>query len=265
MESFRMGDLPSQSTLEQLKSIIRRDLKLPADSPLTDDMPLLGGQMDFDSLDILLVITSAEKAFGVTLVAEPGQKPPFDDLTSLANFIDAKRTGSSTIHAPGDLSTTGSAQASPSTSPSTSTGSLLDRLPHQPPFRFVTRFTPIVPGHSGMGDWQLTGDEPFFAGHFPGRPILPGVLISESMAQVSGLVVAGHPGQAMALAHVDVRFLKPVLPPVTLVVSASLTRDLAGLKQFDVTARVEGHVVAQGSLTLAPLPASDPSHQDTRS
>jgi len=248
-----MGQAPVQSaTLDRLKEILKRDLKLPADAVIADDMPLMGGQMDFDSLDILLVLTSAEKEFGVTITSQPGEKPPFHDLQSFAAFIDAKRSGQP---APASAPAAGSAAASSSAAASTG----IERLPHQPPFRFVTRFTAIVPGNNGMGEWKVTGDEPFFAGHFPGRPIVPGVLISEAMAQVSGLTVGGNSGQPMALAHVDVRFRESVLPPANIVISSGLTKEMGDLKQFEVVARVNGQIVAQGSITLAALPTTGPA------
>lgn len=139
----------------------------------------------------------------------------------------------------------------------------VDVLPHAPPFRFVSQLTDLRPGASVRGIWHVDGEEDFFRGHFPANPVVPGVLVTEALAQVSGLIVAieepsGAPVQGR-LAHVDVRFLKEVRPPADIVLNSSLSRSLGALHQFAVEAQVEDDVVARGTVTLAlghgaPLP-----------
>ena len=66
----------------------------------------------------------------------------------------------------------------------------IGRLPHRKPFLFVSGIEALRTGESGIGIWSVRGDEDFFTGHFPGSPVLPGVLIAEGLAQLAGLVVA---------------------------------------------------------------------------
>jgi 3-hydroxyacyl-[acyl-carrier-protein] dehydratase len=107
----------------------------------------------------------------------------------------------------------------------------------------------VTPGAYAEAVWSLKGDEPFFSGHFPGNPLVPGVLLAEALAQVSGL--ASPPGEGGGvLAHVDVRFDRPVVPPADVALRSRLTRTMGSLQQFDVSAGVNDQVVASGSITL---------------
>src|SRR5690606_9376629 len=122
----------------------------------------------------------------------------FESVGSLIGFVTGKCQGAS--------------GASPSAA--TSAGDPLASLPHQPPFRFVSGVVKLTPGESGEGYWSVDGSEAFFAGHFPGNPLVPGVLIAEALAQFSGIVgAAAGAGSQGKLAQVNVRFLKPVAPP----------------------------------------------------
>ncbi|MEM9296061.1 MAG: 3-hydroxyacyl-ACP dehydratase FabZ family protein [Planctomycetota bacterium] len=129
-------------------------------------------------------------------------------------------------------------------------------LPHGAGFRFVTRVDErhVDPDGAtrGRGAWVLTGEEAFFRDHFPTRPVLPGVLLIEALAQFSGLVHFADqdtPGQ-VGLAAVDVRLVRPVLPP-TEVRLVTASRESAGpLTRFEVSALVDGAKVARGSLHL---------------
>lgn len=131
---------------------------------------------------------------------------------------------------------------------------ILDHLPHQPPFRFITTFHALEPGVTGRGEWSIRGNEDFFKGHFPGEPIVPGVLLAESLAQLAGLTRFSDQPPAnpvVRLAHVDIRFDATVTPPAVLSLHASLIRTIATLSIFQVRATCGGTTVARGTLTLS--------------
>jgi 3-hydroxyacyl-[acyl-carrier-protein] dehydratase len=214
---------------------MRRDLKLGAEYPIADDMPLAGGDMDLDSLDVLLLLTSTEKEFGFKFSSEEVGNAVFRSVGTLAQYIGARCTPTP-------------APAAGATEPD----QRLDRLPHQPPFRFVTRLVNVQPGETGTGEWSVTGNEFFFAGHFPDKPIVPGVLLAEALAQMSGLImgVNGH-RLATVLAHVDVKFRHPVVPPATVTLNSRLTKATENLVQFDVQALCQNLLAAEGSVVLS--------------
>lgn len=91
-----------------------------------------------------------------------------------------------------------------------------DLLPHREPFLFVTEIVSVDPGRAAHGRWRLAFDEPFFTGHFPGRPTLPGVLMVEALAQVGGIAVLADARFARKLplfGGIDkARFRRQVLP-----------------------------------------------------
>jgi|SRR5665213_1083215 len=70
----------------------------------------------------------------------------------------------------------------------------LEFLPHGPEFRFLDKVLSLTPGKEGSGEYRVRGDEPFLRGHFPGNPILPGVLLIEAAAQLAGVVAQSDPG-----------------------------------------------------------------------
>ena len=96
----------------------------------------------------------------------------------------------------------------------------------------------------------MTGDEPFLRGHFPGNPLVPGVLVAEALAQIAGLAAAEGDARGAVLAAVDVKFERPVPPPADVALEAAVRTATGQLRLCDVTARVGGQVVASGTIAL---------------
>ncbi len=79
---------PTPETNERIKALLRRDLKLGEDAEVRDDTPLLGGEFDLDSLDVLLLVTSIEKEFGIKIPNEAVGQDAFTNVTTLARFVE---------------------------------------------------------------------------------------------------------------------------------------------------------------------------------
>ncbi|MGB3512082.1 MAG: 3-hydroxyacyl-ACP dehydratase FabZ [Microcoleaceae cyanobacterium] len=128
-------------------------------------------------------------------------------------------------------------------------------LPHRYPFALVDRIIEYIPGERAVGIKGVTFNEPHFQGHFPGRPIMPGVLIVEAMAQVSGVLLTQLPNVKEGLfvfAGIDkARFRRPVIPGDQLILTAELISFRGG--KFGKTrarAEVDGQKAAEGELSF---------------
>jgi 3-hydroxyacyl-[acyl-carrier-protein] dehydratase len=132
---------------------------------------------------------------------------------------------------------------------------ILQHLPHRYPFLLIDRVTEFNPGVSLVGYKNVTYNEPFFQGHFPERPIMPGVLILEAMAQATGLLAfktaergARRESLYFLVGMDNARFKKPVEPGDQLVLHAKLLRSKRGIWVFDCEARVDGAIVASAQI-----------------
>jgi 3-hydroxyacyl-[acyl-carrier-protein] dehydratase len=132
----------------------------------------------------------------------------------------------------------------------------LAHLPHGPEFRFIDRLTALDPGKSGHGEYTVRGDEPFLRGHFPGHPLMPGVLLIEAAAQLAGTVAQSDPGisplQDLRLTAIRAcKILGTAKPSETIALEARVTGRMGGLIQATATASVDGRLVLQAELTLS--------------
>ena len=134
-------------------------------------------------------------------------------------------------------------------------------LPHRNPFLFVDRVIKIKKDQKIVAEKDLFYDDYFFSGHFPGNPVMPGVLVSEALAQTSGLLLGltfekesravDNKMQSFFLANVNIKFFNPAKPEETLRLEAKLKKKYGKFFLFEVAADVLKRRIAKGTLTLA--------------
>ena len=133
----------------------------------------------------------------------------------------------------------------------------LSSLPHGPEFRFIDELTELRPGESAQARWQLKGDEAFLRGHFPGHPLLPGVIMIEALAQLGGILAQTRPGVALLkdlrlTAVRQFKILGSIEPGQALLIEARLEGALAGVLQISGTLTNDaGLRLATGTVVLA--------------
>lgn len=128
-------------------------------------------------------------------------------------------------------------------------------LPHRYPFLLVDKVTELEEGKRAVGIKNVTVNEPFFQGHFPSNPIMPGVLIVESLAQVGAVMLLSMPenkGKLGVFTGINsMKFRKQVVPGDTLLLEAELVTYRHGMGKANVKATVDGAVAAAGEISFA--------------
>ena len=129
---------------------------------------------------------------------------------------------------------------------------IMKKLPHRYPFLLVDRIIAMEPSVSVTGLKNVTINEPFFQGHFPGQPIMPGVLIIEAMAQVGGVLAFSASSDAKSVFFMSIekaKFRKPVVPGDQLIMELQVMQKRGNVWKLSGTAKVDDKVVAEADLT----------------
>ena len=130
---------------------------------------------------------------------------------------------------------------------------VLKGLPHAEPFRFLDTVT-SVQRNRGAGIWKVRGDEDFLRGHFPDQPLVPGVLIAEAAAQLSGVVAnarIGCDGSKGKLALSEAHFKKSIVPPADIELTVEGEQVIGSIHIFEFTAMCRGELCAHGRIGLS--------------
>jgi 3-hydroxyacyl-[acyl-carrier-protein] dehydratase len=128
-------------------------------------------------------------------------------------------------------------------------------LPHRPPFVFVRKLVALEPGSSAECETEFAKDDPMFAGHFPGDPLVPGVILTEALAQTAGIAAHQENSKTRFLLSAirQMKFLRAVRPEEKIILRAKKLGEVDRLLQFEVEAVVAGQQVAIGQLVLNAL------------
>ncbi|MDP4093804.1 MAG: 3-hydroxyacyl-ACP dehydratase FabZ [Bacillota bacterium] len=123
-------------------------------------------------------------------------------------------------------------------------------IPHRYPFMMVDKMIELEPGKRGVGIKNVTINEPFFQGHFPGKPVMPGVLLVEALAQTAGITVSSqgeYKGKLGLFAQIEeMKFKNPVVPGDVLRLEVEIIMNKLSVIKAKVRATVEGQVAAEG-------------------
>ena len=136
-----------------------------------------------------------------------------------------------------------------------STVEIMDILPHRQPFLLIDTVEELEPGVRAVATKNVTFNEPYFAGHFPGNPVMPGVLIVEALAQTGAVAILSQPewkGKTAYFAGIDkARFKQKVVPGDVLRLEVELIKQKGPIAIAKATATVDGKVAAAAELTVA--------------
>lgn len=139
---------------------------------------------------------------------------------------------------------------------------ILKRLPHRYPFLMVDRVLSVVPGKSIVAVKNVSANEGYFVGHFPGHPVMPGVMILEALAQAGGVLAweSANDSERLWILYLvgidNARFKQPVRPGDQLLLHVELKQRRRNLWKFGARAEVEGKVVAEAEFLMADGPKS---------
>jgi 3-hydroxyacyl-[acyl-carrier-protein] dehydratase len=129
---------------------------------------------------------------------------------------------------------------------------IMKLLPHRYPFLLVDKIVDLKPGESATGIKNVTINEPFFQGHFPGQPIMPGVLVIEAMAQVAGVMAfsSGMEGKSVYFMSIDnAKFRRPIVPGDQVMMEIKVLKQRGNVWKFSGMATVDGKAVSEAEFT----------------